>query len=123
MNSATEVRQGVTGASWLNMLLGIWVASSPFVLGFSHNTILMCSNIATGAAITFLSFAGRTGTGFTDGLIIFVCIWLFTSGFVLGHVLLWNNILLAALIIIVAVINEGWHPARILPERTEKSAG
>jgi len=41
-----EVPQGVAGVSWVNILLGIWVILSPFVLGFGQHSMARWSNVA-----------------------------------------------------------------------------
>jgi hypothetical protein len=39
---------------WVNLLLGIWLIASPWVLGFAH-TSAMHFSIGVGAAVTFLA--------------------------------------------------------------------
>jgi hypothetical protein len=38
----------VTGLSWINFFLGIWLIISPFVLGFTIASAAMCNDIALG---------------------------------------------------------------------------
>ncbi len=43
-----------TWEEWANLLLGIWLVASPWVLGFTH-TRAMHFSIAVGAAVAFLA--------------------------------------------------------------------
>lgn len=41
--------------SWINLLLGIWVLISPWVLGFAGHTTPMTNNVITGIVIIILA--------------------------------------------------------------------
>jgi SPW repeat len=43
-----------TWEEWVNLLLGLWLVVSPWLLGFAHTRAMHCS-IAIGAAIAFLA--------------------------------------------------------------------
>lgn len=100
------------GVSWLNVLLGIWVIISPFVLAFGPFPAAIWNNVATGGVVTILalistSMPRQPGWSWTNML---VGIWLLISPFALGFAgatagaaALWNNVILG--IIIAAV---GW---------------
>jgi hypothetical protein len=98
------------GAPWLNVLLGIWVIISPFVLGFGYSTAAVWNNVATGAAVTILalistSMPRQRGWSWTTMLL---GIWLLISPFALGltgTAVLWNNVILGIIIAVVGVAN------------------
>jgi hypothetical protein len=107
----TITRQSSDGsASWLNILLGIWVIVSPFALAFGLFPRAMWNNVATGAAIVILGII-RTGAPRQPGWSwsnAILGIWLIISPFVLAFampVAFWNNIILGIIIGIVALAN------------------
>jgi len=99
MNEQTYRRR--SAGSGINVVLGIWVIISPFVLGFSGNQTARWNDVAVGIAVAILALSGGSVWNALLG------IWLIISPFVLGFVnmptLLWNNIILGILIFIVAV--------------------
>jgi hypothetical protein len=101
------VAESSTGISWINILLGIWVIISPFVLGFSLLHAALWNNVATGGAIAILALI-RTGVPQQSGwswVNAILGIWLIISPFALGFVngaALWNNVILGIIITIVA---------------------
>lgn len=108
MNETTLQRQNTFGGNWVNVILGVWVIISPFVLGFSNRTALMWNNVATGAAI-FLLALGRSGNyrryG-AAGLVVLLGLWLIISPFVLAAqrpVAIWNNVILGIIVALVAL--------------------
>jgi SPW repeat len=48
-------RMAHSGWSWFNVLLGIWLIASPFVLGFSGVAVAMWHNIIAGVVVTLLA--------------------------------------------------------------------
>ncbi len=99
MNERTYPRR--TGTGGINVVLGIWVIISPFVLGFVQNQPAKWNNIAAGVAVALLALSGGSWWNVILG------IWLIISPFVLGFAhaptLLWNNVILGALIGLVAL--------------------
>lgn len=97
--------------AWWNVLLGLWLALSPFLMAFSRNTALRWNNIAVGSAVIILAlFSSKS---FVRGLPVLLGAWMFASAFVLGFyrsAVLWNNLLSAALIIIGALASEAKQP-------------
>jgi hypothetical protein len=111
MNTATTNKQPATAADWVNIGLGMWMAISPAVLGFSRDGAAMWNNVAVGVAIVLLNLAllGRWGNGAIPGLIVLLGIWLFMSPFVLGFLraaFLWNNLTMTFVVIGGAAISE-----------------
>jgi hypothetical protein len=100
MNAAitTTKRNGVSA---INIVLGIWLIISPFVLGYTRYQVSEWNAIACGVAVFLLALAASTwGT-------LIVGIWLIISPFVLGFsawpTMLWNNVIVGALVAIVAL--------------------
>ncbi len=99
-----------SSASWLNILLGIWVIVSPFALAFGLFPRALWNNVATGAAIVILGIirAGvpqQSGWSWANAIL---GIWLIISPFVLAFAMpiaLWNNVILGILVAIVALAN------------------
>ena len=97
--TASEQRSRL-GSSWVNILLGIWVIVSPFVLAF-HSPNAMWSNVITGVAVCILTTVrlsmhepGWSWLNLISG------IWLVISPFVLflGGAAMWNNVILGIII-------------------------
>jgi hypothetical protein len=99
-----------TGAEIANIVLGIWVAISPFVLGFSQNIAGKWSNISVGIALVLVAMAGAWGDEAFEGLVVPLGIWLFASPFVLGFsttAFLANNVCLSFIVIAAGAISDG----------------
>jgi hypothetical protein len=110
MKVLQKSRPPSTGAEIANILLGIWVALSPFVLGFSQNVAGKWSNIAVGIALVLVSLASIWGDEAFEGLVVPLGIWLFASPFVLGFShwqFLANNVSLAFVVIAAGAISDG----------------
>ncbi|HXT11926.1 MAG TPA: SPW repeat protein [Candidatus Angelobacter sp.] len=101
----TVPRHDVASANIGNVILGIWVVISPFVLGFSGVENAKWNNIATGGAVALLALSRRAGGG-SGVLNILLGGWLIASAFVLqlNGTPFWNNIIIGICIVIVALI-------------------
>ena len=101
-------QRNTSGAAWLNVLLGIWVVISPFVLAFGPSPVAVWNNVASGGAVAILallssSMPRQPGWSWTN---VILGIWLIISPFALGLMsatILWNNVILG---IIIAIV--GW---------------
>jgi len=116
MSIAATAKESLAGAGWFNSLLGMWLAVSPFVLGFERSTAAMWSNIALGAAVVLITWVSGAGERPIQWLAVPVALWLFLSPFVLGFpnsALLANNIILAFVIIAGSAASEEIHVARV----------
>jgi hypothetical protein len=93
------------GSSWLNVLLGVWVIISPFVLAI-HSPRGMWNNIIIGAVISILALI-RWGTRQPglSWLNLILAIWLVVSPFVLflAGAAMWNNVILGIIIAAAAL--------------------
>ncbi len=98
-----------SGTSGINVVLGIWLIISPFVLAFTNNQTAKWNDIATGIAVALLALWGQSWWNVILG------IWLIVSPFVLGFAnaptLLWNNVILGVLVGIVALASSSSRPA------------
>ncbi len=54
MNTTLASRRPAAGAELVNILLGIWVAVSPFILGFTR-TAAMWNNLSVGIALLIVT--------------------------------------------------------------------
>ena len=109
MNAMQTSRRPILGAELINILLGIWVAISPFVLGFSRNTAVMLGNIAVGIALVLVSLAGAFVDEAFEGLVMPLGTWLFISAFVFGFwtlALPVNNVAMAFIVIAAGAISD-----------------
>jgi hypothetical protein len=106
----------------VQMLLGLWLIFSPFILGFSASRAAMWNNIAVGLICLFLATGNKWEDGGVQALIVPLGIWLFISPFVLGFSTLafvLNNILTAFVVIAWGLISEGWRST--IPDRNAGS--
>lgn len=103
------------GTAWLDVLIGIWLMCTPFVLGFANNAAGLANNICSGVVIIVLTFASAVN-GLFRALLILMGGWLYTSGFILGvsGPFQWNNLLLAMLTIVATVASEDPYPDNYL---------
>jgi SPW repeat-containing protein len=96
-----------SGSSWVNILLGIWVIISPFVLGI-HSPRGMWSNIVTGVLVVILAVIRwamhQPGWSWLN---LILAIWLVISPFVLflSGAAMWNNVIMGILICALALTN------------------
>ncbi len=52
---------GPVGLSWINLILGIWVIISPWVIGYSANSSAMWDHIIVGIIIGILAIVSAVG--------------------------------------------------------------
>lgn len=103
-------RSAMGGASWINVLLGIWVIISPFVVQFGRLPAALWNNVIVGIVIAVLALI-RTSTprqvGWSWANVV-LGIWMIISPFALGVMttaILWNNIILGIVIALIATAN------------------
>jgi membrane protein YdbS with pleckstrin-like domain len=97
-------------ASILNVLAGIWLIISPFVLAFTVLPAAMWDSIAVGIVVLLLSWGRATNPDRAVGLSwinLVLGLWLIISPFVLGYALyprpLWNHVVLGIVVAILAL--------------------
>ncbi len=49
--------------SWINLIAGIWVFISPFVLGYANNQVLMWNDLILGVIVFVLSWVSAAQSG------------------------------------------------------------
>jgi hypothetical protein len=111
MNNRQYMRAGSSeanaGVSWINIVLGIWVIISPFVVQFTRFPAAVWNNIIVGIVIAILaiirtSVPRQTGWSWVN---VILGIWMIISPFALGAMttaVLWNNIVLGIVIALIA---------------------
>ena len=106
MNATEQKSQG--NSSWINVLLGIWVLISPFILGFARVEEARWNNVAVGVAVIVVALTRASGRRSASILNMLLGFWLIISPFVLGFangsVALRHNIILGVIIAIVALV-------------------
>src|ERR1051325_1264008 len=114
MNAVDTTTRAVRGAEALNILLGVWLAVSPFVLGFRQDIAAMWNNIAVGIALVLVEVAAEWAGDALQALVVPLGAWLFASSFVLGFpnaAFLANNLSVLFVAITVGAIRDGLRPA------------
>lgn len=113
-------RRAPIGSELVNILLGVWLALSPFVLGFTRNTAGEWSNLAAGIALVFVALLSGWGDEAFQGLVVPLGVWIFASPFVVGFstvAFLANNESMAFVVIAAGAITDGLRT----PEASETS--
>jgi hypothetical protein len=91
---------GREGNGWINIVLGIWVIFSPFLLAM-HSSEAMWNNVITGIVVCALALI-RWGTHRPglSWLNLIVGIWVVISPFVLflNSAVMWNNVIVGIII-------------------------
>ena len=109
----TMARASVKTASGINVLAGIWLIISPFVLGFWRLPAATWDNIIVGIVILILA-ATRVAqptfrTAWASWVNLILGIWLIISPWVLqiagAPVPLWNNVVLGIVVGVLGLIS------------------
>src|SRR5205823_1196587 len=112
MSVARMNGRGSVGLGWMNVLIGAWLIISPFVLRFAHYPAGISNNICVGVALIIVTLGGAIN-GLLKGLIVLMGAWLYASAFILNvpsKAYLWNNLILAFVVVICAVASESPYP-------------
>jgi hypothetical protein len=114
MNNPQYIRAGSSqatgGVSWINIVLGIWVIISPFLVQFTRFPAAMWNNVIVGIVIAILAII-RTSVPRQAGwswVNVILGIWMIISPFALGAMttaILWNNIILGIVIALIATVS------------------
>jgi hypothetical protein len=107
-----DVRKTVSTLSGVNIIAGIWLFISPFILGFSGVGTALWNALIIGVAITIMALVRVTNPLQYEGVswMNFVLgIWLVISPFILAYswvgVALWNSIIVGAIVLVLAAIS------------------
>jgi SPW repeat-containing protein len=96
-----------SGSSWVNILLGVWVIISPFVLGMNVPKAIW-NNVVAGAVVGILAIIRwimrQSGWSWVN---LLLGIWLVISPFLLflSGAAMWNNVILGIIIAALALTN------------------
>ncbi len=110
METINPQRSVSTRASAWNVLLGIWLIISPFVLGHARSNAFLVNNIVLGIVIGVLALIRSSGSdprAGTSWLNIILGIWLIISPFALGFSNLMgpmiNNVVVGIVVALIAL--------------------
>lgn len=120
MNSIWKTGPISLGLGWAEVVLGGWLIISPFVLGFAHDKIGLLNNIISGILLILVTLASSRN-GLIRVFLILLAGWLYMSAFgwaasVSKEIYLWNNLIVAVLVIPAAVASETPYPANYQPK-------
>lgn len=108
-SSMAPTRRTASGVSGLNLLAGIWLLVSAFVLSFSNLPDARWNNVAVGIAVAIIAMV-RMGASNQIGwswLNAALGIWALVSPWVMGFAgnvtLMWNNVITGAVIAIIGL--------------------
>lgn len=109
----------ITTLDGVNVIAGIWLVISPFVLGFVSQTALV-NNVILGLAVGIFALirAATQRAAWLDWINVVLGVWLIISPFALGFLdstgALWNNVVLGVIVIVFA----GWSSG--VPSKTHR---
>jgi sulfite exporter TauE/SafE len=96
-------------SSGLNVLLGIWIIASPFILTFTDNSSALWNDIIVGAVVLILGLVRLSSTRMTSWaswVNLILGLWMVVAPYVLTYSditnALWNNIVLGIAVAILA---------------------
>jgi hypothetical protein len=105
---AIALQQQITNvklSSELDLIAGLWLVISPFVLGFAATRFEFWSTVVSGAVVAVLSASRSLGDGYRyswpSWVNLLVGAWLIIAPFVLGFAVTaatWNSIILGILV-------------------------
>ena len=92
---------------WTNLVLGLWLVVSPWVLAFSQNGAALWNALIVGAIFVVLSLlALADAKPWEEWSEIVVALWLLVSPWVLGYSALsaamWNAVIVAVIVGVLA---------------------
>jgi len=116
-NEPVSPRSASRTATIINILLGIWVLISPWVLAFSFPAQLW-NDVAVGGLIIILSGIQLAAPWRNQGIAwinFLLGLWLIISGFVLGPpaqpTYFWNQVIVGIVVAIVSIWGTAGSPA------------
>jgi hypothetical protein len=119
MNNSTVPRtRGTRTASILNVLAGLWLIVSPFVLGYTALPVARWDTIIVGIIVLVLAGTRAANPQQYVGLSwlnLLLGIWLIVSPFALSYATLprptWNDVILGVVVVILAICSAVATPA------------
>lgn len=111
-----ENRPQESSASVINVIAGIWLIISPFILGFSAGNPML-NSVILGIIVGVLALVTATSdrAPWLNWVNIVLGIWLIASPFILGYAGIltatWNHVILGAIVAIFAGLSSSFHAA------------
>lgn len=121
MNNRTIPIQSTFSANWANVILGIWVAISPFVLAATRLPSATWDAVVVGLAVALIALTRTLENHAVGGINVLLGLWLIASPFVLGVAaasFFWSLIICGALIAIAALVAVNSPSRRVPPSLT-----
>lgn len=92
---------------WVNLVLGLWLVVSPWILAFSQNGAALWNTLIVGAVFVALSLLALTDAKpWEEWSELVVALWLLVSPWVLGYSTLsaamWNAVIVAVIVGVLA---------------------
>jgi hypothetical protein len=92
------------------MLVGLWLAVSPFFLGFAVYSGALWNSVIVGVAVLLLAGSREMGDGYKvawpSWVNAILGLWLIASPFIIGYsflqTALWNHVIAGALVVVLA---------------------
>jgi hypothetical protein len=109
-------RHEVEWASGLNVLAGVWLIISPWVVGYGHGDAVW-NPVVFGAIVGVLTLAGAMGAYrevFLSWINAAIGVWLFISAFWLASTgqAFWNDLIMGVVVFVLAIWSAGATPRR-----------
>jgi SPW repeat len=118
--SPPDPRAQIRRRSSINVVLGIWLAVSPWILGYGHGDPRW-SDIVLGSLVAGAALARATGAyreAYLSWFNVAVGVWLVVAGLAVDHtaVATWNDLGVGATVFVVAIASIE-ASARLYPHR------
>ncbi|GEM90158.1 SPW repeat protein [Oceanithermus desulfurans] len=102
---------------WVNLVLGLWLVVSPWILAFSQNTAALWNALIVGAIFVVLSLlALADAKPWEEWSELVVALWLLVSPWVLGYSALsaamWNAVIVAVIVGVLAYTAASQQPTQ-----------
>ncbi len=102
---------------WVNLILGIWLVVSPWVLSFSSQNVATWNAVIVGVVFAVLSLlAIAEAKPWEEWSELVAAVWLLVSPWVLGYsglaAAMWNAVIVAVIVGVLALTAAGQETAR-----------
>ncbi len=109
--TSRDLHAGVRLASGLNVIAGVWLFVSAWVLGYDDDGAALANALIVGALIAVLAgirFAGADDLA-PSWLNLVAGGWTFFSAWILGfgnlHDAVWNNVIVGVIVVVLALVS------------------
>jgi len=118
VNNMKRTEQAKT-ASGINVVAGVWLILSPYILGFAAISAALASSVITGIIIGVLAlirvYTPKTSAGLS-WINLILGVWLIASPFILGiasMAAIWNSVILGIIVAVMAI----WSATAVAEEK------